>query len=115
MHHKWVGQNRTREHIRDWTKVDWTATLAIVHDNNQPMSLYTSPVDCSRRAHKIKKLHGMLPTLTVMKKRKPDLYEEDSCRRCYDEDPTPETEDHLWDCPGSMKVQRDGWVEEIEK
>ncbi|KAG0195117.1 hypothetical protein BGX28_002255, partial [Mortierella sp. GBA30] len=49
-----------------------------------------------------------------MKQRKPDLYEEDSCQRCYDKGLTPENEDHLWDCPDSMKVQRDGWREEIE-
>ncbi|KAF9930781.1 hypothetical protein BGZ67_005608, partial [Mortierella alpina] len=114
IHYQWTEQNRTKGHIKDWRKVDWTASLAIIHDKNQPMSLHTSPSDCSKRAHRIKKLHGMLPTLTAMKQRKPDLYDDDSCRRCYEQYPTPETEEHMWDCPESMETQRIGWKKAIE-
>ncbi|KAF9969228.1 hypothetical protein BGZ75_003040, partial [Mortierella antarctica] len=57
----------------------------------------------------------MLPTLTAMKQRKPDLYDDDSCRRCYEHYPAPETEEHMWDCPESMETQRMGWEKAIEK
>ncbi|KAF9944026.1 hypothetical protein BGZ72_002898, partial [Mortierella alpina] len=46
IHHRWTEQNRTKTSIKDWRKVDWTATLVIIHDKNQPMSLHTSPADC---------------------------------------------------------------------
>ncbi|KAF9287340.1 hypothetical protein BGZ68_001949 [Mortierella alpina] len=114
IHYQWTEQNRTKANIKDWRKVDWTASLGIIHDKNQPMSLHTSTADCSKRAHRIKKLHGMLPTLAVMKQRNPDLYDDDSCRRCYEQYPTQETEEHMWDCSESMETQWIGWEKACE-
>ncbi|KAG0283535.1 hypothetical protein BGZ98_006295, partial [Dissophora globulifera] len=79
-HHTWVAQNRTQEHIKDWTAIDWKATMAIVHDNQPPKGLFTSVSDCSKRAHRVKKLHGMLPTQSYMRHWRPDLYQDDTCR-----------------------------------
>ena len=63
---RWASQNRTVENIKDWKTVDWKATLHIIHNGNSPRGLFTSPADCSKRAHRTKKLHGMLPTLAYM-------------------------------------------------
>ncbi|KAF9347818.1 hypothetical protein BGX34_002862, partial [Mortierella sp. NVP85] len=68
-HHKWLSQNRTKEYVQDWTEVAWAPTLGILHDKNPPMGLFTSVRDCQLRAHRVKKLHGMLPTLSQMRQR----------------------------------------------
>ncbi|KAI7824322.1 hypothetical protein BC939DRAFT_502748 [Gamsiella multidivaricata] len=113
-HYQWTLQHRTRTYIKDWRSVAWAPTLRILHDNNPPKRLYTSLEDCRLRSHRIKKLHGDLPTLQAMKKRHPDIYQTDICRRCERE---PETNDHLWRCSATLCDQRQEWrdaVEEVE-
>ncbi|KAK3825940.1 MAG: hypothetical protein J3Q66DRAFT_385032 [Benniella sp.] len=110
-HQTWIRQNRTQKNIRDWTQVEWRSSLAIIHDRNAPKGLFTSMADCHNRAHRVKKLHGMLPTLTYMKHWKPDLYAEDTCRRCLEE---PEDTNHIWRCPATMDDQKKKWQETLE-
>lgn len=105
-HYQWLGQNRTREYIPDWTEVLWIPTLRIIHNNNPPKRMFTSKQDCQLRAHRIKKMHGMLPTLQHMKQRHPDLYDTTVCRRCETEE---ETEQHLWKCSVTMEEQQQEW------
>jgi len=109
-HHTWVAQNRTRDNIRDWKAIEWRSTLAIVHNGNTPKGLFTSPADCQKRAHRMKKLHGMLPTLSYMKHWRPDLYPTDECRVCEQEQ---EDTQHLWRCPTTMETQKEKWNEAV--
>ena len=88
----------------------WTGRH-IIHDGNTPRGLFTSPADCRKRAHRVKKIHGMLPTLSEMKKRRPDLYNTDICRRCQLEQ---EDTQHLWRCEMSMEKQLSGWTRAVE-
>ena len=110
-HHQWAEQQRTKEHVKDWSSVAWTPTLRIIHNNNAPKRLYTSITDCRLRSHRVKKLHGMLPTLQTMKQRLPDVYDTDLCRRCEEE---VETDDHLWNCALSLRAQREEWTGAVE-
>jgi len=107
----WSKQNRTEKYIPRWQEVDWKVTLHIIHNGNTPRGLFTSPADCRKRAHKIKKMHGMLPTLSYMKQWRPDLYETDICRMCELE---REDTEHLWRCPITDDTQLDGWKKALE-
>ncbi len=108
VHHKWANQGRTKAWIEAIDEVEWRTTLAIVHDRKNPRSLFTSTSDCSKRSHRIKKLHGMLPTRAYQHEWRPDLYEDSWCRVCEvsEEDTT-----HIWRCPETMESQREGWEE----
>ena len=105
-HHKWLSQKRTKDHIKDWEAVAWTPTLRIVHDNNPPLRLFTSRKDGRLRSHRIKKLHGMLPTLKEMQKRLPGIYTTNVCRRCEGD---TESDHHLWNCPATWTEQKEAW------
>ena len=111
-HHRWLSQNRTKDHIKDWEAVAWTPTLRIMHNNNSPLRLFTSVADCRMRSHRIKKLHGMLPTLKEMKKRLPEVYTTDICQRCLTD---VETDHHLWNCPQTWDAQQDAWGRAIQE
>jgi ribonuclease HI len=107
----WSRQNRTEKYIPRWQEVDWKATLHIIHNGNTPRGLFTSTADCHKRAHKIKKMHGMLPTLSYMKQWRPDLYETDICRMCeLDREDT----EHLWKCSITDDKQLAGWKKAVE-
>ncbi|KAF9535890.1 hypothetical protein BGW38_010404, partial [Lunasporangiospora selenospora] len=110
-HQQWVRQNRTKKYGKDWKAVEWSTTLDILHNKNRPWSMYTSVDDCERRAHRIKKLHGMLPTQVEMKKRYPDAYDDDKCRMCGME---TETMEHVWECTVTREKQEEGWSRAIE-
>jgi hypothetical protein len=102
----WAAQNRTKEFVPNLEEVEWRSTLEILHGGNMPRRLFTSPADCSKRAHRIKKLHGMLPTLEQMKQRKPELYLDSRCKVCNQQ---TETFRHIWVCEMTMETQRQGW------
>ncbi|KAG0099712.1 hypothetical protein BGZ93_006373 [Podila epicladia] len=111
----WAVQNRTKEFVVSPEEVEWRSTLEILHGGNLPRRLFTSPADCSKRAHRIKKLHGMLPTLEQMKRRKPDLYPDDLCKQCNKQ---TETFRHIWMCETTKESQREAWwkcVEQVNK
>lgn len=110
-HHHWTGQNRVCNMIKDWKKIEWQATLGIIHDRQQPRGRFTSSADCSKRAHRLKKMHGMLPTLQYMQRWKPHLYPTDECRVCETE---TESTGHLWMCPATLQQQKEQWEQAIE-
>jgi ribonuclease HI len=110
IHQTWKRQNRTERYIRDWTEIDWRSTLAIIHNGNAPKRLFTSTADCKKRAHRVKKMHGMLPTLTYMKRWRPDLYPSDTCRMCRN---APEDTYHLWRCPSTLQDQLPLWQDAV--
>ncbi|KAF9176981.1 hypothetical protein BGZ51_009331, partial [Haplosporangium sp. Z 767] len=111
MHQTWMNQQRTQKYIGDVDSVAWAPTLRIIHNNNPPGRAYTSRKDCALRAHRIKKMHGMLPTLQAMARRKPGLYPSTLCRRCEQE---TETVEHLWECADTMEMQMEAWKQAIE-
>lgn len=106
-HYAWTKLQRTQRHIGEWKEIDWKSTMAVVHDGNLTGGRFTSQGDCQRRAHRIKKLHGMLPTLDYMRRWKPNLYPSDICRRC---NRTTETLDHLWDCRTTLEDRKEEWA-----
>jgi hypothetical protein len=112
MHQIWTNQQRTQKYIGDIESVAWAPTLRIIHNNNPPGRAYTSRKDCALRAHRIKKMHGMLPTLQAMARRNPGLYPSTFCRRCEQE---TETVEHLWECEDTMEMQMEAWKQAIEK
>jgi len=111
-HQQWLAQHRTKEFIKDSDSIAWTPTLKIIHNNNPPKTSYTSMQDCSLRAHRIKKLHGMLPTLQQMRQRNPGIYGTSTCRRCGIEE---ESDHHLWNCSVTMMDQQHGWETAVGK
>jgi len=52
----------------------------------------------------------MLPTLTVMKARNPDLYPDNLCCLCRG---APEDNNHVWVCPESFKQQKLIWEDAV--
>ncbi|KAF8944248.1 hypothetical protein BGZ46_006285, partial [Entomortierella lignicola] len=64
-------------------------------------------MDSALRAHRIKKLHGTLPTLQQMRQRYPGLYDTDKCQRCASGD--VETDHHLWNCDETLEDQKKEW------
>ncbi|GJJ69097.1 hypothetical protein EMPS_01443 [Entomortierella parvispora] len=97
--------------IPEWGLVEWQTTIAIVHNGSKPRSLFTSNSDCTKRAHRVKKLHGMLPTQKYMHNWRPDLYEDDYCRVC---ESNVEDTNHIWRCPETLTSQCEGWEETME-
>ena len=81
-HYDWTTQNRVKQHIKQWDEIEWRSSLAIIHDYNPAGGFFTSQGDCDNRAHRIKKIHGMLPTMRYMHYWKPRLYRTDRCRVC---------------------------------
>jgi hypothetical protein len=110
-HYTWAAQQRTKDYIKEWQQIEWRSTLGIIHDNKLPGAFYTSEKDCKLRSHRFKKMHGMLPTLRYMKRWKPNLYDNDTCRVCL-----LETEDiqHLWTCRTDRQRRTDAWFEALE-
>lgn len=75
-------------------------TLAIVHDRKSLRSMFTSTSDCTKRAHRVKKLHRMLPTRMYQWKWRPDIYEDNWCRVC---EVSEEDTQHIWQCPETLE------------
>ncbi|KAF9973060.1 hypothetical protein BGZ75_001281 [Mortierella antarctica] len=111
-HQRWRAQKRTKNNIPDYDKVDWPGTLAIAHDNKAVNTFFSSQNDTRARTHRIKKLHGMLPTMDVMRQRRPDLYPDNKCRIC-----TTHVEDneHVWICPATRAEQDVMWKEATDR
>ncbi|KAF9157430.1 hypothetical protein DFQ26_008729, partial [Actinomortierella ambigua] len=57
------------------------------------------------RAHRIKKILGMLPTQNLMHARLPSAYADGYCRRCGEE----EDNNHIWTCHESKAAQENIW------
>jgi len=101
-HQTWTAQKRVKRSISDLEDVEWRSALSILHDKRPLLMFYISRGDTTCRSQHIKKLHGMLPTLTVMQVRHPNLYLDNFCCLCRE---APENNDHVWVCPKSFKQQ----------
>ena len=112
IHQRWANQGRTKSWVKDYKEIEWRTTVAIIHNRQAPRGSFTSESDCRKRAHRIKKLHGMLPTMSYLKEWRPDLYTTNRCRVCRN---AREDTRHIWTCKKTMHGQKDGWMEQIEK
>jgi len=111
-HQTWSAQKRVQRAIGDLTDIEWRSTLSIIHNKRPVFTFFSSRKDTTQRTQHIKKIHGMMPTLTVMAARHPELYGEGVCCMCRRE---PEDNHHLWRCPNSLNAQRIAWTEAIDK
>jgi len=111
-HQAWAAQRRVKRAIPDVEDVEWRSTLAFVHNRRAVFTFYSSSTDTRQRTHRIKKLHGMLPTLNSMQARQPDLYPTCLCRRCKLEE---EDNEHVWNCPAAADITAAIWKEGMVK
>ncbi|KAF9345942.1 hypothetical protein BGX26_002586, partial [Mortierella sp. AD094] len=109
----WTSSHRAARCFRLFRKdIDWLVTHNILHDKI-PMATWTTFFQNSHaRTFNIKRAHDMLPTLSSINARYPDLYPSDSCF-CCDSD-TPEHNEHLWRCPASWPARRAIWDKAIQ-
>ncbi|KAF9919207.1 hypothetical protein FBU30_011120 [Linnemannia zychae] len=109
-HQKWRALKRTKQCIPDYDGVDWLGTLAIWHDNKPVFTFYSSQQDTRLRAHRTKKIHGMLPTMNALHARRPDLYPNTLCKVCLREE---EDNEHVWICEENREtmaeIMQDGY------
>lgn len=103
-HQAWTAQRRTKRALRLIDDIEWRSTLGIIHNKQPVHTFFSSAQDTRDRTHRIKKLHGMLPTLNVMRARRPDLYPDDICCVC---DIQGEDNNHLWTCSANDQVYED--------
>ncbi|KAI8604711.1 hypothetical protein EDD21DRAFT_440956 [Dissophora ornata] len=101
-HQRWRAQKRTKKSVPDYDSVDWLGTLSNIHNNNPVHTFYSSQKDTHLRSHRIKKAHGMLPTMDVLHVRRPDLYPDSLCRLCNS---ATKDNEHVWICPKMRQVQ----------
>jgi ribonuclease HI len=105
-HQTWRSLKRHKRSIQDYGGTDWLGTIAIIHSNKPVHTFYSSQQDTRLRSHRIKKIHGMLPTMDALHARRPDLYKDDQCRRCQ---ATTEDNEHIWLCPKSRDAHDEIW------
>jgi len=111
-HQDWRALKRTKRSIQDYKGTDWLATLSIIHNNKPVNTFFSSQQDTRLRSHRIKKVHGMLPTMDALHTRRPDLYKDDRCRQC---DLETEDNDHIWVCPESRETQKELWKDALDR
>ncbi|KAH7030131.1 hypothetical protein BKA57DRAFT_523863 [Linnemannia elongata] len=111
-HQAWTSQRRVKRAIPDIDDVEWTSTLAHVHDRRAVFTFYSNSKDSHQRTHHVKKLHGMLPTLNSMQARKPNLYPTCLCRQCELE---KEDNEHVWNCSSTAETTTTIWKEAMGK
>lgn len=111
-HQTWTAQKRVKRAISDLDDIEWRSALSIIHDKRPVHTFFSGRKDTTRRSQHIKKLHGMLPTLTVMQARHPELYEDATCCMCNN---ATEDNNHLWRCPSTIDTQRQIWEDAVEQ
>ncbi|KAG0283984.1 hypothetical protein BGZ98_006086, partial [Dissophora globulifera] len=62
-HQAWTTQRRVKRALPYLEDIEWRSTLSMVHSKRPVHTFFSSALDTSNRTHRIKKLHGMLPTL----------------------------------------------------
>lgn len=105
-HQSWTTQRRVKSGVKDLHDVEWRSTLAHIHNKCSVHSFYSSAKETHQRTHRIKTLHGMLPTLNSMHARHPNLYPHCICRGCELEE---EDNRHLWSCTALDDVNTAIW------
>jgi exonuclease III/ribonuclease HI len=111
-HQSWSASKRVKHAIGDMETIDWQSTLSTIHDKKAVFTFFSSRRDSSQRSHHIKRLHGMLPTLSVMAARYPELYGQGLCCLCRQE---TEDNQHIWLCKNTHTAQQLVWSETIDK
>ena len=111
-HQQWRAQRRTKQCAPDSDTVDWLGTLSIWHNNKPVYTFYSSQQDTRLRSHRIKKAHGMLPSMYTMHTRRPDLYPDGLCRVCNLE---IEDNEHIWQCTATEKERNTIWEDGLKK
>ncbi|KAK3836656.1 MAG: hypothetical protein JOS17DRAFT_734820 [Linnemannia elongata] len=109
-HQAWRSLKRHKGPIQDYDSTDWLGTLAIIHSNKPVHTFFSSQQDTRLRSHRIKKIHGMLPTMDVLHARRPDLYKDDQCRQCH---ATTEDNEHIWLCPEGKEAHDEIWKDRL--
>ncbi|KAF9103235.1 hypothetical protein BGX30_009203, partial [Mortierella sp. GBA39] len=84
-HQDWRARKRTKRSIPDYKGTYWLAILSNIHNNKPVNTFFSSQQDTRLCSHRIKKVHGMLPTMNILHARRPDLYHDDRCRACEQE------------------------------
>ncbi|KAF9992484.1 hypothetical protein BGZ80_008535, partial [Entomortierella chlamydospora] len=112
-HANWTNSHRAARCFLFFRKdIDWLATHNVIHDKI-PMATWTTFFKNSHaRTFNIKRAHDMLPTLSSMYARYPDLYSSDGCLCC--DSNTPEHNEHLWRCSASWSTRRAIWDKAIQ-
>ncbi|KAG9072620.1 hypothetical protein KI688_000391 [Linnemannia hyalina] len=82
------------------------------HINKPVNTLFSSQQDTRLRSRGIKKVHEMLPTMDVLRARRPDLYKDDLCRLCGLE---TEDNEHIWACSKSRETQEELWEDALDR
>jgi len=90
--------------------VERRSALSIIHDKRPVHTFFSSRGDTIRRSQHIKKLHRMLPTLTIMQARLRDLYSDNLCCLCRG---ALEDNNLVWVCPESFKHQKRIWEDAV--
>ena len=91
--------------------VNIKSTVQILMANIKISSPYTTLKASQLRSQNMKKLFNILPTLSVMKQRNTLLYPSSNCIQC--ETQTPETNEHLWECPSTESTRTDIFKEAL--
>ncbi|OAQ28675.1 hypothetical protein K457DRAFT_1832896 [Linnemannia elongata AG-77] len=105
-HQTWRSLKRHKRSIQDYDGTDWLGTLTIIHNNKPVHTFFSSQQDTRLRSHRIKKTHGMLPTMDALHARRPDLYKNDQCRQCH---AMTEDKEHVWLCLESKEAHDEIW------
>ncbi|KAF9195179.1 hypothetical protein BGZ51_004607, partial [Haplosporangium sp. Z 767] len=111
-HQAWTSQRRTKRAFVDLDDVEWRSTLSHVHNKRSVHSFWSNAKDTRQRAHRIKKLHGMLPTLNSMRARHPDLYDDCTCCVCDIQD---EDNHHVWNCSANDHTDKSIWRDALQR
>ena len=111
-HQAWTTQRRTKRTLQDLDDIEWRSTLSHVHSKRAVHTFFSSAQDTRNRTHRVKKLHGMLPTMNVMHARHPDLYPDQVCCVCEIQD---EDNAHIWQCSANPNVHNEIWEEGLAR
>ncbi|KAJ3166176.1 hypothetical protein HK101_011994, partial [Irineochytrium annulatum] len=93
--------------------LDWELTMTL-HENSFVWGPATTRGDAARRRFAVQALTWQLPTQGEQWRRRPDLYWNGWCRRCWQ---GPETQDHVWVCPlaeAAAQQTLDAGLQELE-
>ena len=81
-HHTWTSQKRVKRALGDMEDTDWRSALLIIHSKRPVCTFFSSRKDTTLRTQHVKRLHGTMATLSMMHARHPDLYPDDLCALC---------------------------------
>ncbi|KAJ3132558.1 hypothetical protein HK101_004584 [Irineochytrium annulatum] len=85
-------------------RTDWELTVWTLHEGNFVWVPGTTLGNASRRRYAVQALPRQLPTQGELWRRRPDIYWNGWCRRCWQ---TVETQQHVWTCPqAAVAAQR---------